>query len=53
MANKLDLLAELSLDLSNVLFDVVFALILGTQTESLHAPNRFHRQSTADICFRR
>ena len=41
MVNKLDLHAELSLDLINVLFDVVFTLILGTQTESLHAPNRF------------
>ena len=41
MANELDFLAELSLDLDDVAFDVAFALRLGTQTEALHAPVGF------------
>ncbi|KAG4218821.1 hypothetical protein PC116_g32699 [Phytophthora cactorum] len=39
--HKLDLLAELHLHLHDVRLDAVFALRLGTQTETLHASAGF------------
>ncbi|KAG4051772.1 hypothetical protein PC123_g13018 [Phytophthora cactorum] len=41
MPHKLDLLAELRLHLHDVRLDAVFALRLGTQTETLHTPAGF------------
>ncbi|KAG4221124.1 hypothetical protein PC116_g30399 [Phytophthora cactorum] len=41
MPHKLDLLAELRLHLHDVRLDAVFALRLGTQTETLHASAGF------------
>ena len=41
MANNLDFLAKLSLDLDNLALDQVLALRLGTQAEAFHAPTCF------------
>ena len=41
MANNLDFLTELSLNLANEALDQVLALRLGTQAEVFHAPTCF------------
>lgn len=49
MANEIDFLAELSLDLDNIALDGVFTFRLGTQAEALHASTGFirHRQQVS------